>query len=116
MIVKDKFLERCRVELAIGAEFKCHRCHPIGLTRSVDPKSVSFALCDAHNGVEKWRGEKEQCAENQRQQRKSSWIGYSAYAPFLAPASDSCIKHDSGNCESYQDTNTQIGQQLRTMI
>src|SRR5262245_36855831 len=67
MIVKNEFLEWPRAELTIGAELKCYRCHPIGLTRSVDSKSVRFTLRDAHHGVEKRRGEKKQCTENQRQ-------------------------------------------------
>ena len=58
MIVKDEFLERRRVELAIDAKFKSHLCHPIGLTGGVDPKSVRFPLGDAHHGVEKRCGKK----------------------------------------------------------
>src|SRR5882672_1752527 len=116
MIVKDEFLEWRRVELAIGAEFKRHLCHPIGLTRSIDSKSVRFTLCDTHHGVEKRRGEKKQCAENQRQQRESGWIGNAAYAPFVAPASDGAIKQNLGKRESDEDKNAQIGQQFRAVI
>ena len=81
MIVKDEFLEWLRVELAIGAEFKRHLCHPIGLTSGVDSKSVRLTLRDAHHSVQKRRGEKKQCAENQYQQREPGWIGNSAYTP-----------------------------------
>src|SRR6266487_4855338 len=112
MIVKDEFLERRRVELAIGAKFKRHLCHPVGLTRGVDSKSVRFTLSDAHHGVEKRRGEKKQCAENQCQQRESGWIGNAAHGPFFAPASDSCIKQNSGERKSDEHENSEIGQQL----
>src|SRR6185312_5268310 len=100
MIVKNEFLERRRVELAIDAKFKRHLCHPIGLTRGVDPKSVRFTLGDAHHGVEKRRGKKKQCAENQRQQRETGWIGNTAHAPSVAPAPDGCIKQNSSERES----------------
>src|SRR5215510_3252860 len=100
MIVKDEFLERRRVELTIGAEFERHLCHPIGLTRGVDSKSVRFTLRDAHHGIEKRRGEKKQCAENQCQQGKPCWIGNTAHAPFLAPPSSGCIKQDSRKRET----------------
>src|SRR5262249_47377138 len=116
MIKKDEFLEWPQVELTIGSEFKCYRCHPIGLTRSVDSKSVRFTLRHAHHGVEKRRGEKKQCAENQREQRKPGWIGNTAHTPFLAPASDSCIKQNSGKCESDEDKDAQVGQQLCAVI
>src|SRR5206468_10718206 len=112
MIVKDEFLERRRVELAIGAEFERHLCHPVGLTRGVDSKSVRFTLSDAHHGVQKRRGEKKQCAENQCQQRESGWIGNAAYAPFFAPVPDGCVKQASGKCASDEDKNAQIGYQL----
>ena len=116
MIVKDEFLERRRVELAIGAKFKRHLCHPIGLTRGVDPKSVRFTLGDAHHGVEKRRGEKKQCAEDQRQQREPGRIGNAAHAPFVAPASDGCIKQNSSKRKSDEDKNPQIGQQFCAVI
>src|SRR5512133_165162 len=103
MIVKDEFLERSRIEFAIGAKFKRHLCHPVGLTSGVDSKCVRFTLSDAHHGVQKRGGEEKQCAENQCQQRKSGWIGNAAYAPFVAAASDGCIKQDSGKCESDED-------------
>ena len=86
MIVEDEFLERCRIEFAIGAEFKRHLCHRIGLTRSVDPESVRFTLCHAHHGIKKRCGKEKQCAENQRQQRETGWIGNTAHAPSVAPA------------------------------
>ena len=95
MIVKDEFLEGRRVELAIDAKFKRHFSHRIGLTRGVDSKSVRFTLCHAHQGVEKRRGEKKQCAENQCQQRETGWIGNAAHAPSVAPAPDGCIKQNS---------------------
>src|SRR5512133_224790 len=116
MIVKDEFLERRRVELAIGAKFKRYLCHPIGLTRCVDPKSVRFTLGDAHHGVEKRRGEKKQCAENQRQQRESGWIGNAPHAPFVAPASDGRIKQDSSEREADEYENSEVGQQFRAVI
>ena len=116
MIVKDEFLERRRIEFAIGAEFKRHLCHPIGLTRGVDPKSVRFTLGNAHHGVEERRGEKKQCAENQRQQRKPGWIGNTAYAPFVAPASDGRIKQNSSERESDEYENSEIGQQFCAVI
>src|SRR5262245_51184734 len=106
MIVKDEFLEWRRVELAIGAEFKCHLRHPIGLAGSVDSKRVRFALRDAHHSVEKRRGEKKQCAENQCQQGESCWIGNSAHAPFFAAASDGYIKQTFGKRKSGEDKNT----------
>ena len=92
MIVKDEFLDRRRIELAIGAEFKRDLGHPIRLTGGVDSKSVRFTLRDAHHGVKQRRGEKNQCAENQRQQRESGWIGNAPRAPFGAPASDGGVK------------------------
>ena len=107
MIVKDEFLEWRRVELAIGAEFKRHLCHPVGLTSGVDSKSVRLTLRDAHHSVQKRRGEKKQCAENQYQQRESGWIGNAAYAPFVAAASDGCIKQNSGKRESDEYENSQ---------
>src|SRR5438477_11440641 len=108
MIVKDEFLERRRVELAIGAEFERYVCHRVRLTGGVDSKSVRFTLSDAHHGVEKRRGEKKQCAENQCQQRESGWIGNAAHAPFVAPASDGFIKQDPGKPESDEDKKAQI--------
>src|SRR5262249_41771963 len=116
MIVKDEFLERRRVEFAIGAEFKRHLCHPVGFTRGVESKSVCFTFGDTHHGVEKRRGEKEQRAENQRQQREPRWIGNIAHAPRVAPASDGCIKQYSGKSESNENKNAQIGQQFCTVI
>src|SRR5580765_4546265 len=99
MIVKNEFLERRRVELAIDAKFKRHLCHPIGLTCGVDSKSVRFTLGDAHHGVEKRGGKKKQCAENQPQQREAGWIGNTAHAPSVAPAADDCIKQNSSEPE-----------------
>src|SRR5262249_30357763 len=100
MIIKDKFLQRRRVELAIGAEFKRHFCHSIRLTSCVDSESVRFTLGDAYHSVEKRRGEKKKCAENQRQQREPGWVGNPAHVPFVAPAYDGSIKQDSGKRES----------------
>src|SRR5438477_12401821 len=108
MIVKDEFLERRRVELAIGAEFERYVCHPVRLTGGVDSKRVRFTLGDAHHGVEKRRGEKKQCAEDQRQQREPGRIGNAAHAPFVAPASDGCIKQNSSKCKSDEDENSEV--------
>src|SRR4030095_6802366 len=116
MIVKDEFLERRRVELAIGAELKRHLRHPIGLTSGVDSKSVRFALREAHHSVEQRRGEQKQCAENQRQQRQSGGIGNAAHSPFVAPAPERCIKQNSSKRESDEYENSEIGQQLRAVI
>src|SRR6266508_4850135 len=116
MIVKDEFLERCWIEFAIGTEFKRHLCHAIGLARGVGSKSVGFTLGDAHHGVQKWRGEKNQCAENQCQQRESGWIGNAAHAPFVTPAPDGRIKRNSGERESDEYENSEVGQQLRAVV
>src|SRR4029453_11218522 len=116
MIIKDELLERRRIQLAIGAEFKRHLCHPVGLTRGVDSKSIRFALGDTHHRVEKRRGEKKQCAENQRQQRESGWIGDAAHAPLIAPASDGAVKQDPGERESDEYENSEVGQQLRAVV
>src|SRR5262245_58778644 len=109
VIVKDEVLQWLRVELAIGAEFQRYLCHPVGLTRGVDSKSVRFTLRDAHHCVEKRRAEKKQCADNQCHKRQSGWIGNSAYAPRVAEASDDYIKEDSRNGEADEHKNTQEG-------
>src|SRR5205814_8019361 len=106
MIVKDEFLERRRVELAIGAEFERYVCHRVRLTGGVDSKSVRFTLGNAHHGVEKRHGEKKQRAEDQRQQRKPGRIGNAAHAPFVAPACDGYIKQNSIKRESDEDENS----------
>ena len=58
MIVKNEFLDRRRVELAIGAELKRYLCHPVGLSRGVDPESVRFAFRNAHYRVDQRSGKK----------------------------------------------------------
>src|SRR6476619_8318879 len=108
MIVKNEFLERRRIEFAIDAKFKRHLCHSIGLTGGVDPKSVRFTLGDTHHGVEKRRNEKKQCAETQRQQRESGWIGYTSHAPSVAPAPDGCVKQNSSEPESDEHENSEV--------
>src|SRR5690349_579064 len=116
MIVKNEFLERRRVELAIHAEFKRHFCHSIGLTRSVDPKSVRFTLSAAHDAVQKWCGKEKQCARNQGKQRETSWIANTSYAPSVAPARDGCIKQNSSEREPNEYENAEIGEQFRAVI
>src|SRR5436190_5978414 len=116
MIVKDEFLERGGIELSISAEFQRHLCHPIGFAGGIDSKSVRFALRDADHCIEKGRGDEKQCAENQRQQRQSSWIGNAAHDPLAAPASDGCIKQNSSKREADEDKNSEVGQQFRTMV
>src|SRR6516225_8714597 len=92
MIVEDELFERRRIEFPIGAEFERYFGHPVRLAGCVDSKSVCLALRNAHDCVEKRRSEKNQCAEDQRQQRESGWIGNPAYAPFVAPASGCRVK------------------------
>ena len=58
MIEKDEFLQRRRIEFAIGAKFERHFRHPIRLPRGVDAESVRFALGDADNAVVKGREQK----------------------------------------------------------
>src|SRR5690242_13617890 len=116
MIVKHKFLNRRRIKLAIRTQFERHSGHSVRLTRCVDSKSVCLTLGNAHHGVEKWRGEKDQRAKNQRQQRKTGWISNSAYTPFVAPPRDSGIKKNSSECEPNEKKNPQIRQKLRAVI
>ncbi len=59
MIVEDKYFKWCRIELAISPELQRDLCHSLGFAGSIDSKSVSFALGNADNCVEKRRGEKQ---------------------------------------------------------
>jgi hypothetical protein len=115
MIVKDEFLERRRVELAIGAKFKRHLCHPIGLTGGVDSKSVRFTLGDAHAVLRSGVARK----SNVLKIRPAAGVRLDRQCrarPIFAPASDGCIKQDSSECESDEYENSEVGQQLRAVI
>src|SRR5262245_66631130 len=113
MIVKDEFLEGRRIELAISPELQRDFRHAIRLTGSVDAERVSFTLGSAHHCIEKRRGEKKQCAEDQGDQGKPGWVGDAAHAPSLAPAPKGGVKENSSKCESDEDRNSQVRQQFR---
>src|SRR5881392_3655469 len=113
MIEEDKFLQRCRIELAISAELQRRLRHPIWFPRSVESESVGFSLGYADHGIEKRCGDEKEGAQNQYQQWKSGRIGNAANIPLVSPAPHSAVKQSASKRESHEDKNSGIDQQFR---
>src|SRR6266540_3316255 len=116
MIEKDEFLKWRRIEFAISAEFERHLCHAIRLARCVDSESVCFSFGDAYHCVEKRRGDENQCAEYQNEQRKPGWVGNAAHAPFVAVPSHGGVEKHTSERESDEDENSKVSQQFCAVI
>src|SRR5439155_10738392 len=108
VIKKNEFLQRRRIELAISAEFERHLCHAIRLARGVDSESICFSFRHADDSVEKWCGDKKQCAQDQNEQRQPGWISNAAHAPFDAPAPHGRVEEHTSKRESDEDENSKI--------
>src|SRR4029450_7811693 len=116
MIIKDKFLEWCRIEFAISAELERDFRHPLRFPSGVDSKSVGFPLGHTHDRVQKWSHNKNECAQDQDEQGKPGRIGNAANAPFVSPAPHSGVKKSASKRESREDNNSGISQQFRAVI
>ena len=116
MIEKDEFLERRRIEFAISAQLQRDFGHAIRFPSGVDSKSVGFPLGDAHDSVQKWSQDKNECAQDQDKQWQSGRIGNAADAPFFSPAFYRCFKQSASEREPGENKNSKISYELRAMV
>src|SRR5439155_13745476 len=116
VIEEDEFLERCRIEFAISAQLKCDFGHATRLSSGVDSKSVGFPLGDTHDGVQKWRQDKNECAQDQDKQWQPGRIVNAADAQFFSPPFYRCFKQSASEREANENKNSKISYELRAMV